>query len=265
MSSKPTVLITGASRGLGAEAAVATAQLGANLILTARSESGLQHTADRIAALKQEIEVSLYTGDLCDNTFCTELAQKISQGGKLDAVILNAAQVEPIGAVSDIDEDQWSRCLELNLTAPFRLIKRLLPPLRSSRGRLITIGTGAATQPIPSWSGYCVSKAGLLMLTRVLAAEAPEIVSFSFVPGVIDTGMQQSIRDHKDLMPEQLAGYFASLHSSGQLEPPEVPGRALAWCALNAPGDWSGQEIVYSDPNLVEQVRKAFVDGPNRE
>lgn len=258
MSSKPTLFISGASRGLGAETAVAAAQLGADLLLTARSESGLRHTAERIAALDRDTRVSSLAGDLRDSSFCAELAERVVTLGRLDAAVLNAAQVEPIGSVSDLDEEEWARCLELNLTAPFRLAKRLLPALRANSGRLITIGTGAATQPIPSWSGYCASKAGLLMLTRVVAAETPEVVSLSFVPGVVDTAMQQTIRDRKDLMPEQLGSYFTSLHSSGQLEPPEVPGRALAWCALNAPREWSGQEIVYSEPSLVEQVRAAF-------
>ncbi len=255
MSSKPTVLISGASRGLGAEAALAAAQLGADLLLTARSESGLRHTAERIAALGGDHKITLLSGDLCDNGFCAELAQGVE---RLDAAVLNAAQVEPIGSLSNLDEKEWARCLELNLTAPFRLAKRLLPALQASSGRLITIGTGAATQPIPSWSGYCVSKAALLMLTRVIATESPEVVSLSFIPGVVNTVMQQTIREHKDLMPDQLGAYFGSLHTSGQLEPPEVPGRALAWCALHAPREWTGLEVVYSDAALVEQVRGAF-------
>lgn len=96
------------------------------------------------------------------------------------------------------------------------------------------------------------------MLTRVIAAEKPEVTAFSFAPGVVNTAMQQNIRDRKEMMPAQLAEYFQALHSNDQLEPPEVPGRALAWCALNAPREWTGNEIQYSDPSLVEQVRKAF-------
>lgn len=258
MSAKPTIFISGASRGLGAEAAVAAAQLGANLVLTARSQEGLEQTSARIAELKTGSEVTLMAGDLCQDDFCQALADKAASLGRLDCAVLNAAQVEPIGGLETLDETEWARCLELNLTSVFRIAKRLLPALRRSGGRLITIGTGAATQPIPSWSGYCVSKAGLLMLTRVIAAETPEITSFSFAPGVVNTVMQQTIREHKDVMPSQLGDYFSSLHVSGQLEPPEVPGRALAWCALHAPRQWTGNEVQYSDPALVESVRSAF-------
>ena len=258
MSQTPTIVISGASRGLGAEAAVATAQLGANVILTARSEEGLNNTAQRIADLKATGKVTLIAGDLSSGDFCAQLAQKATSEGPVNALVLNAARIEPIGSVEDLDEDEWLKCVQLNLEAPFRLAKHFLPALTQSRGKLITIGTGAATSPIPSWSGYCTSKAALLMLTRVIAAEKQEVTAFSFAPGVVNTAMQQNIRDRKDMMPAQLADYFSSLHTSGQLEPPEVPGRALAWCALNAPHEWTGHEIQYNDPNLTEQVRQAF-------
>lgn len=258
MSKNPTVLISGASRGLGAETAVAAAQLGASLILTARSEEGLQNTVNRISELELPNEVATIAGDLSDSGFCAELAKFATDGEKLDAVILNAAMIEPIGSVKDLDEKKWLNCVQLNLASPFILSKHLLPALIESKGRLITIGTGAATQPIPSWSAYCTSKAALLMLTRVIAAENAEVTAFSFAPGVVNTGMQQNIRDRKDMMPAELAEYFSGLHQSGQLEPPEVPARALAWCALNAPLEWTAREVNYSDPHLTEQVKKAF-------
>lgn len=258
MSQPSTILISGASRGIGAEAAVAAAQLGANLILTARSEEGLKSTAQRIAELEKEVQVTLIPGDLSDAKYCESLVKQVTEAGPLDSLVLNAARIEPIGSVEDLDEEEWLKCIQLNLASPFRLAKHFLPALTKSQGRLITIGTGAATQPIPSWSAYCSSKAALLMLTRVIAAEKPEITSFSFAPGVVNTAMQQNIRDRKEMMPQQLAEYFSGLHQGGQLEPPEVPGRALAWCALNAPKEWTGTEVQYNDPSLAEQVRKAF-------
>ena len=183
MSQKPTVLISGASRGLGAETAKAAAQLGANLILTARSEKGLKTTEGHIKEAGHDGRVTLISGDLSDNEFCRTLAARVTEVGPLHAAVLNAARIDPIGAVDDIDEEEWLRCLHLNLSAPFLLAKKLLPALTQTRGRLITVGTGAATQPIPSWSAYCASKAALLMLIRVIATEKPDITAFSFAPG----------------------------------------------------------------------------------
>jgi NAD(P)-dependent dehydrogenase (short-subunit alcohol dehydrogenase family) len=258
MSQQPTILISGASRGLGAETAIAAAQLGANLILTARSQEGLERTEKTIKDAGFQGNITLIAGDLSDNEFSRALANQVTKAGPLHAAILNAARIEPIGAVEDIDGEEWLRCIHLNLGAPFLLAKKLLPALCETQGRLITVGTGAATQPIPSWSAYCASKAALLMLIRVIATEKQDITAFSFAPGVVNTAMQQNIRDRKEMMPAQLAEYFSELHSTGQLEPPEVPARALAWCALHAPPEWTGQEINYSDPALVSQVRAAF-------
>ncbi len=260
MSESAKILITGASRGLGAETAVAAAKLGARLMLTARNQEGLDETAERVAEFTGPDKVHILAGDLADPMFCQTLAGQTINWGKpgLDALILNAGQITPIGPIEDLDEENWCTAVEVNLTGPFRLMKRLLPALKKSRGRLITVGTGAATQPLPSWSAYCSSKAALLMLTQVVAVENPPVCAFSFIPGVIDTSMQETIRERASLMPSELSAYFTNLHQAGQLEPPEVPGRALAWCALNSPKEWSGEEILYSKPELQQQVSAAF-------
>lgn len=256
MSNRPTLLISGASRGLGAEAAFAAAQLGANLILTARSQDGLEATSERILQLVPDAQVKLISGDLANANFCQSLAEQAPSN--LAGLILNAGLIDPIGPTERVDEEAWAQAMEVNMVAPFRLARRLIPALRGSRGRFVTVGTGAATQPIPSWGAYCASKAALLMFTKVVAAENPDITSFSFIPGVVNTTMQQTIRERKESMPAELAEYFGSLHETGQLEPPEVPGRALAWAALKAPKEWTGQEVQYSMPELTEQVKRAF-------
>ncbi|HIB63954.1 MAG TPA: SDR family NAD(P)-dependent oxidoreductase, partial [Phycisphaerales bacterium] len=92
------------------------------------------------------------------------MGYQATANGKLDAVVLNAGSVEPIGTIETVDETAWLQAVQLNLAAPFLLAKHLLPALAQNSGRLITIGTGAATSPIPSWSAYCTSKAALLML-----------------------------------------------------------------------------------------------------
>lgn len=257
MSQRPIILISGASRGLGAEAAVAAAQLGADLILTARSQEGLEETAGRVKTGTPECQVTVVSGDLASSSFCAELAKRAGEK-PLAGLVLNAAMIEPVGLVHTLDDEQWEKAIQVNLNAPFRLAKYCLPLLKKSKGRLITLGTGASATPIASWGAYCTSKCGLKMLTNVIAVENPDIVSMSFGPGVVDTAMQGTIREKKDVMPSELAEYFSGLHSSGQLEPPEVPARGLAWCALHAPAQWTGCELSYDNPELVAQVKKAF-------
>lgn len=257
MSQRPKVLVSGASRGLGAETAFAAAQLGADLVLTARNQQGLERVAERIEALKTGVKVELHAGDLADNAFCQDLARRL-ESADLHGVVLNAAQVEPIGPLAHTDDAEWTQAIELNLLAPARLARRLLPLLVRSSGRLVTVGTGAATSPISSWSAYCCSKAALLMLTRVLAVEYPQVIVLSLSPGVVDTVMQQTIRERHQMMPSELASYFSNLHSHGQLLPPQIPGRALAWVALHAPPEWTGLEVNAVDPEVVVRVQGAF-------
>src|SRR5690606_35801882 len=111
------------------ETAVAAAQLGANLVLTARNEKGLQSTAARIAELKTDSTVTLLAGDLSKPEFCTELVHELVPLESLDAVVLNAAKIEPIGSIENLDEDEWLESVQLNLAAPFRLARRLIPSL----------------------------------------------------------------------------------------------------------------------------------------
>lgn len=247
---KPVVIVTGASRGLGRATAVALAEMKADLILAGRNQEALKQSAEQATAAGATVEV--ISGDITDGSHCQQLVMRaMSRFERLDAVINNAGVVTPIGPLAKTQADDWRTAIEANLIGPYLVSRAALPALRRSQGRLINVGTGASSQPIGGWSAYCSSKAGLLMMTRVLAGEEPQVTVLSFTPGVVDTGMQEKIReDAPEGMPENLAQYFLSLPASGQLEPPEVPGKALARLALAAPRSWTGHEFDYKDPRL---------------
>ena len=105
------------------------------------------------------------------------------------------------------------------------------------------------------WSAYCASKAGLLHLSYVVAAENPEIGCFSLRPGVIDTSMQAAIRDSSGMRSADQQR-FLDLHRQGGLEPPEVPARAAVWLVLHGPKQRSGQLLDYTDPEIEAGVRE---------
>ncbi len=109
------------------------------------------------------------------------------------------------------------------------------------------------------WSAYCASKAGLLHLTRVLATEEPEVTAVSLRPGVVDTRMQAQIRQSEPgAMPPSSKERFENLKEEGELEPPEVPARAIAWLVLHAPEEWSGEFIEYDELRVAEPARALF-------
>ena len=82
--------------------------------------------------------------------------------------------------------------------------------------------------------------------------EEPGVTSVAVRPGVVDTPMQKTLREKApSVMPKDLADYYQKIKNEGELEPPDVPGKAIAWLALNAPHEWSGRFLSYDDPEIA--------------
>lgn len=258
MSKKPVVLITGASRGLGAATATFLAQKGCRLALNARNLDALQGVAKKIEELGGE--TLIVEGDVGDVEACERIVkQTLDTFGGLDALINNAAVIEPIGLFTDVDVHLWKKAMDINLLGPLALSKFASAALIQSQGRIVNVSTGAAVHPLSAWSAYCASKAGLHHLTRTMATEEKRIIALSLRPGVVDTAMQDQIRrDGPGHMPAELTQYFQQLKDTQRLEPPEVPARAMAWLALYAPPEWSGEMLEYTDPRIVAEAAKEF-------
>lgn len=252
------ILITGASRGLGEATARWLAKAGCKLGLNARSEPALQELAKSIGADR----CLVLPGDVGDPTACKQIVDKtVAHFGRLDSLINNAGVIEPIGPMANIDPQEWWKNLGINLLGPMAACQAAIPELRKSEGRVVNVSTGAAVHAISGWTAYCAAKAGLHHLTRTLAVEEPDIAFFSLRPGVIDTDMQAIIRrDGPGLMPAEMSTYFQSLKDQNRLEPPEVPGRALAWLALSGPKEWTGEFIEYGDPRVANPALADFGD-----
>lgn len=252
---QPVIIVTGASRGLGAATAEWLGQAGATVALLARSEDDLEAVARRVEARGGKAFVKAV--DLSDLKAAAEAVEEVVQKfGRLDALVNNAGTIHPVGKLADVSFQDWHDAVHVNLLAPTRLMHAALPELRKSKGRIVNISTGAAQRPMPSWSVYCATKAGFLLLTTTLAAEEPDVVCVSLRPGVIDTEMQGHLRKHAHHMPDEMANLFLGLKANNQLEPPEVPGQVAAWLALEAPKELSGQLVDYADEKLREAAGK---------
>lgn len=245
-----TVIVTGASRGLGAATAQMLGQQGANVVLNARSVDDLREVATSIDAQGERVLVA--AGDVSDEADCRALvSQTIDRFGRLDALINNAGVLQPIATIAGADTRQWSQNVAVNLLGPFYLTHHALPHLRRSRGRILNISSGAAVRAARGWSAYCAAKAALNHFTRVLAEEEPDIVALAFRPGVVDTAMQRTIREEgARVMPPESHQKFQRYHEEGELLPPDVPGRALAVLALQAPRNWSGDFVAWDEERV---------------
>jgi NAD(P)-dependent dehydrogenase (short-subunit alcohol dehydrogenase family) len=244
------IIVTGASRGLGAAAARAAARLGASVVLNARSEGDLESVARDIEEAGGSAAV--VAGDVADPETAHRLtAQAITISGRIDAVINNAGVLGPIQPVREADPAEWTRNWDINVLGPLMLVKEALPELRTRGGRVINVSSGAAVHAVRGWGAYCLSKAALNQLTRMIAAEEPAVTALSVRPGVVDTAMQREIREEgRQGMPAEEHARFIDYYEEGDLLPAEEPGRALALLALYAPPEWSGEFLGWDDPRV---------------
>jgi NAD(P)-dependent dehydrogenase (short-subunit alcohol dehydrogenase family) len=252
MSDNPVVIVTGASRGIGASVARWLGKVGAGVTLIARSPEPLERVGQDVEHLGG-VAFTIH-GDVADEETCRGAVKKtIDRFGHVDALVSNAAIFEPIASVASADAEAWRHNIEVNLLGPFHMAKAGIPHLLKQKGRIINVSSGAANTPVQTASAYCASKAALVQFTRVLAAEEPSLTVLALRPGMVDTEMHALIRREgpKAMTPEQVA-YYQSLKTEGKLEPPAVPARSIAWLSLHAPRDWSGQFINYDDPQILD-------------
>jgi NAD(P)-dependent dehydrogenase (short-subunit alcohol dehydrogenase family) len=253
---KATVLVTGASRGLGAATARMLAELGGNVVLMARSE-------DDVAAVAEQIRLAggqalAVPGDVSLVADCRRaVAEAVERFGGLDAVVNNAGILGPVAPFAETDLEAWKHSLHVNLLGPVMIAQAALPHLRQSSGHVVNVSSGASLHVVPGWSAYCVAKAGINHFTHVLAEEEPDVTAIAFRPGVVDTDMQATIRARgAQGMPAEEYARFVHYHEAGELLPPELPGCALAVLALYAPHEWTGEYIVWDEERVQSLVRR---------
>ncbi len=260
-NTRPVIIITGASRGVGADTARWLAKRGAAVTLVARTASGLGRVAADVASLGGDALV--ISADVSSAEACRDIvAAAIERFGRLSALVNNAGILEPLEKIADSDPGAWRYNLEVNLMGPVFLSMAAVAELRHCKGRIVNVSSGAAEHVIAAAGAYCTAKAGLNHFTRVLAAEEPAVTAVAVRPGVVDTDMQATLRRQgPGKMPKEQAAYYLDLKSEGRLEPPAVPARAIAWLALHAPEKWSGAYMSYDDPQISVPALAVF--GPS--
>ncbi len=258
MSEKPVVIVTGASRGLGAAVARWLAKSGAAVTLVARSEEKLLEVAADVGRLGGSSLV--VKADVSDFHACrTAVETTRDHFGRIDSLVNNAGIVQPLAPIADTDPDDWRHSIEVNLFGSFYLVRAAISDLRKHKGRIVNVSSGAATMALENASAYCTGKAALNHFTRVLAAEEKGLTALTVRPGVVDTGMQAVLRNEADnALPAQQIAYYRQLKERGELEPPEVPARAIAWLALYAPREFSGKFLDYDDPRISRPALEVF-------
>jgi len=166
----PSVLITGASRGIGAATAQRFAAAGYTLQLLARPSDAFEALMGDLRSRGHQPQQQ--TVDLGDPQAIAPALEALHARCGCPDVVINNAGMAYTGGLAEMALQHWQALLQLNLTAVFQVCQALLPHLRrQGGGHIINVSSHAAHQAFPNWGAYCVSKAGLVSLGRCLAAE----------------------------------------------------------------------------------------------
>lgn len=196
-------IITGSSRGLGAQIARDMWLQGANLILIARSNQALQPlilelTTQSSYPNQQSLEV--IACDLAEPQAVNQLGEKLASFNRIDILVNNAAIQGPAGLSWEVDWEQWQRVIQVNLLAPIALTHAVIPLMVNQQyGRIINLAGGGATSPRINFSAYAVAKTGLVRFTENLAQELANdnILINAVSPGVMNTDMLREFLDYE--------------------------------------------------------------------
>jgi NAD(P)-dependent dehydrogenase (short-subunit alcohol dehydrogenase family) len=189
-----TVLVTGATGGLGSATALSCAARGATVVLLGRSIPKLQAVYDALAAAGGP-EPAIYPMDLAGATEddYRELAAVVEREfGALHGLVHCAAEPGTLGPVADLSGADWQRLLHVNLTVPFVLTRELLPRLRAGRGAVVFVGDSAVGPGKAYWGAYGVAKIGLEGYARILAEEnAGKLPVHFHIPGPMNSPIRR--------------------------------------------------------------------------
>jgi NAD(P)-dependent dehydrogenase (short-subunit alcohol dehydrogenase family) len=210
-------LVTGASRGIGAALAVELARLGAHLVITGRTQGGLEETDDAIRALGGQ--ATLLPLDLREGAQIDAIGPSIYQRfGRLDALVHNAGALGRLTPVAHILPDDWNDVVAVNLAATWRLIRTCDPLLRQApAGRAVFLTDEHARTPLAYWGAIGATKAGMenLVLTWAQELRITRVKANLFDPGPVATRLRANAFPGEDRAnlptPEQVAPALAAL------------------------------------------------------
>lgn len=239
------IVITGASRGIGAAAALAFAAQGARVALIARDRAGLADVAGQIGAEAMAVAADVARWD----DMARAVAQVQAAWGRVDVLVNNAGVVAPMAAMDVADPGEWATLIDINVKGVFHGIRAVLPGmLAQGAGAVLTLSSGAAHHPVQGWSAYCASKAGAAMLTESLHLErsGQGIRAMGLSPGTVATDMQRQIK-------ESGVGPVAALDWDVHI-PSDWPARALVWMCGPAADEYVGQELSLREADLRRRI-----------
>ena len=246
------VIITGASSGIGAAAAMLFAKEGAKLVLGARREKELMSVTGQIT--QSNGKAICLPGDVSNEEYNKALVEMAENTyGGLDAAFNNAGTMGNPVPVPNMESDNWDTVLKTNLTSAFYAARHQVPAMkRRGAGSIIfTSSFVGYTAAFPGMGAYAASKSGLIGLAQVLATEhgADGIRANTLLPGGTKTAMAGNL----DANPDQKA-FYDSIHALKRMADPDEIARAALFLASNASSFVTGSAMIVDGGNSINKV-----------
>jgi NAD(P)-dependent dehydrogenase (short-subunit alcohol dehydrogenase family) len=238
-------LVTGASKGIGAACALALSKAGHRVALVSRDADALQAVADSLPGEALVVAADLTDAGAVDGVF----ARVEEEWGAVEILVLNAGASMSAPLVKTSDED-WQRMLDLNLTAPFRCLRRALPAMTAAGfGRVVVVASVAGKIGSARIAAYTASKHGVLGLVRTAAMEVARtgVTVNAVCPGYVDTPMTDesvaSIASGTGRSAEEARDILAKMQPIGRLVTVEEVAAAVMLCVDNAAINGQGVNV----------------------
>ena len=240
-------IVTGGSRGIGRAIALDFARAGADIVVASRKLEACEEAAEEIAKLgRKALAVATHAGkvDQLENL----VDKTLEHFGKIDILVNNAGTNPHFGATINIEKGAWDKTFGVNVDGAFFLTQIAFEKwMRDNGGNVINMASVAGLRPAPFTGAYCVTKAALIMLTRVLASElgAYKIRVNAIAPGFIRTDMSKAVwtsdmfKEHVKTLPIPRLG-----------ETEDIAGAAL-YLASEASSFMTGETIVVDGGSLL--------------
>lgn len=193
-----TALVTGGAGGIGAATVRMLARRGA-IVTILDADSRAHDIADEIGG-------SAIVADICDDAAQRAATGAAARDGRLD-MLVNSAGIQVRTGAADIDDADWRRLVDVNLGAPFAIVRAAVPALRAARGSIVNVASLSADRAVPGIVPYGATKAALTQLTRGLAVElGPDGIRANAVaPGYVATPMTEEVLAQEEFRARVLA------------------------------------------------------------
>jgi NAD(P)-dependent dehydrogenase (short-subunit alcohol dehydrogenase family) len=254
-------LITGGGTGIGAAIAGRFVKDGAKVCIAGRRRDKLEQTAGSLP----EGSVITCPGDITSYEGIRKIvATALEFGGKLDILVNNAA-IEAMGSVTQLSPDDWRKALDTNLTAPFLLMKEVIPHMiENGGGSIINIASLGGVRALPGMPAYCTTKAAIIMLTKLVALDyGPQKIRCNAVcPGGTRTEMNKKalVLPISEKLKTDIEGGYKYFTKDVPLRRAAEPAEIAGLCSFLASDDSSfmtGSEILIDGGASVVDLQGA--------